>query len=60
MYNDKDVTLTLKRIEICDLLLACTNAYYHASNKAKKWDELHEKLFAILNDFDENHRKEEA
>lgn len=43
MRNSFVTTVTLKRIEICDLLLACLAAS-DASNGAEKWDRLHEKL----------------
>lgn len=46
------VTLKLKRIEVCDLLIAC-NATYGASG-AQKWADLHDKLEEILKQFDES------
>lgn len=53
--NQKTVTLKLKRIEICDLLLACTSvssALHDEGHSAEKWDALHDKLSQILADFD--------
>ena len=50
-YNEKTVTLKLKRIDVCDILLAL-GAVANESD-AKKWGELHEKVKEILNDFDE-------
>lgn len=53
--NQKTVALKLKRIEICDLLLACTSvstALHDEGRNAEKWDALHEKLNQILVDFD--------
>ena len=50
-HNQKTVTLKLKRIDICDLLLACT--LISAESDATKWDKLHDKLEQILIDFDE-------
>ena len=50
-HNLKTVTLKLKRIEICDLLLACT--LISAESNAEKWDKLHDKLEQILIEFDE-------
>lgn len=51
--NAMTVNLKLKRIEICDLLIACT--VLAEETEAKKWAELHDKLEAILGDFDEAH-----
>lgn len=50
-HNQKTVTLKLKRIDICDLLLACT--LISAESNAQKWDKLHDKLATILEEFDE-------
>jgi hypothetical protein len=49
-HNAKIVTLKLKRIDVCDLLLA-TTALKHET-KAEKWERLHDKLTQILEDFD--------
>lgn len=49
--NQKTVSLKLKRIELCDLMLACT-ALDDATEDTKKWATLHEKLKAILAEFD--------
>lgn len=49
--NEKTVTLKLKRIDVCDLLIA-TTSLSHETN-AKKWGLLHDKLLQILNEFDE-------
>lgn len=50
-YNEKTMTLKLKRIEVCDLLLACTAC--ERETDAKKWGELHDKLKGMLEAFDE-------
>lgn len=53
--NQKTVSLKLKRIEICDLLLACTaisDSQKHDGQTAQKWDDLHNKLKAILEEYD--------
>jgi hypothetical protein len=54
--NQKTVTCKLKRIEVCDLLIACT-AISSAAKKdgetGHKWDNLHDKLKQILDSFDE-------
>lgn len=49
--NNLEVNVTLKRIDICDLLIAC-NCAKKASNGAEKWDKLHELLQAQLYGFD--------
>lgn len=54
--NQKIVSLKLKRIEICDLLLACTavsESLEGDGRTTKKWNDLHDKLGAILKKFDE-------
>ncbi len=50
--NESVVTLKLKRIELCDLLMACWAAD-KVSEGAEKWMTLHDKLDEILKDFDE-------
>lgn len=49
--NQKVVSLKLKRIEVCDLMLSCT-ALSDATENTKKWDDLHDKLQEILKEFD--------
>ena len=56
-HNEKTVTLKLKRIEVCDLLLACT--LISAESDAQRWDKLHDKLKQILEEFDEKNFKAE-
>lgn len=56
--NQKTVTVKIKRIELCDLLIACaavSTAVKESGETGKKWDDLHDKLEAILQDFDEKH-----
>ena len=53
--NHKTITLKLKRIEVCDLLLACisvSSTLHNDGQSAEKWDALHDKLKQILADFD--------
>lgn len=53
--NQKNVSLKLRRIDICDLMLACTaisEARQREGMTAEKWDALHDKLKGILDDFD--------
>ena len=54
--NERTVTLKLKRIELCDLLMA-TTIIKHESN-ATKWGVLHDKLKQILDEFDEKNFEE--
>lgn len=56
MLNDKDVTVMLKRIDLCDLMLACTVITHDLERDlrtAHKWRNLHDKLKAALKAFDE-------
>lgn len=57
-YNEKKVPLELRRIDICDLLIACTLAKHNSD--ADKWEALHDKLSNILADFDDKHIDEWA
>lgn len=41
--NENEMTITLKRIDICDLLLACISAD-EISGGAKKWMKLHDNI----------------
>lgn len=50
-YNQRTMNVKLKRIEICDLLIACT--MLEQETDAKKWGDLHDKLMATLEAFDE-------
>lgn len=52
--NDMTVTMKLKRIDVCDLLLACWAAD-KLSEGAPKWIELHDKIEKILDEFDAKH-----
>lgn len=49
--NEMDMTITLKRIDICDLMLACLAAD-SISNGAEKWGKLHDKLTKLIIEFD--------
>lgn len=56
MPNEKIVSLELKRIDVCDLLLAITAAEFEAKKNGstgEKWSKLWNKLFNILYNFDE-------
>ena len=52
--NERTVTVRLKRRDLCDLMSACTVlSEYCDSNR---WEELHNQLKAIIEDFD--HKQE--
>ena len=52
MRNEMEMTLTMKRIDVCDLLLACLAAKELANDEGKKWDALHQILKEQLDEFD--------
>lgn len=51
-YNQRTVTMKLKRIEVCDPLIALTAVAN--DSESKKWDALHDKVKAILDEFDKD------
>lgn len=56
--NQRTITLKLKRREVCDLLMVCTvlSANLKGQDDAgTKWDMLHDKIKAVLEDFDAKH-----
>lgn len=57
--NQLEMSVNLKRIEVCDLLLACLAAKEIAGDNGKKWDRLHEFLKDQLHKFDDLIDKEE-
>ena len=52
MRNNFNATIEVKRIEICDLMIACLAAKQMANDGGKKWDRLHDKLKAQLDELD--------
>lgn len=52
MKNSFKTTLQVKRIDICDLMLACLAAKELANDEGKKWDRLHDELKKQLNELD--------
>lgn len=54
MLNEMDMTLNLKRIDVCDLELACLAAKELATDEGKKWDRLYKALKEQLKAFDES------
>lgn len=51
MRNEFKTTLQVRRIDICDLMLACLYAKYYSSG-AEKWGRLHDELKRQLDDLD--------
>lgn len=51
--NQLNMTIRLTRLEVCDLLLACTCTQFSANDGGEKWKRLREKLREQLNDLDE-------
>ncbi len=52
MRNEFKTTLQVKRIDICDLMLACLEAKELANDSGTKWDRLHDELKRQLNELD--------
>lgn len=52
MLNYENYTLNLKRIEVCDLLLACLAAQNSANDGGKKWERLHDEIKKQLEEQD--------
>lgn len=52
MRNEFETTIKLKRIDICDLLIACTNAQQTAMDGGAKWQRLHDELKRQLDELD--------
>lgn len=44
--------IEVERIELCDLMLACTAAEMLANDDGQKWTRLHSKLKDILEEYD--------
>lgn len=51
MRNGFKTTLQLRRTDICDLMIACTDAK-QSSNGAEKWDRLYDELKRQLEELD--------
>lgn len=50
--NERTVTVKIKRIDLCDLMLACTALDCDTDENTTKWAKLHDKLKDILVAFD--------
>lgn len=51
------IVMRITRVELCDLLLACTACDHNTNENTKKWRRLHDKLEAILDGFDADERE---
>ena len=51
--NNTNLILSLSRIEVCDMLLACLAAQEAANDGGEKWKRLHEKIREQLKDNDQ-------
>lgn len=56
-HNQKPITITVQRIDLCDILLACTTLA--RQSEAEKWKALHGKLKAMLEEFDKQNGRAE-
>lgn len=52
MRNEVKTKIQLRRIDICDMMLACLAAKQLANDKGEKWDRLRETLKAHLEELD--------
>lgn len=52
MRNESETSIKLRRIDICDLMMACTLTKQMANDGGKKWDKLHDFLKAKLDELD--------
>lgn len=53
--NERTVSVSMKRIDLCNLMLACSNTAYLLEQNGKpatKWNALHDQLKAALDAFD--------
>lgn len=53
MRNGVHTAVRLRRIDICDLMLACTCAEFSANDGGEKWKRLREELRKQLEELDE-------
>lgn len=42
--NDTVISIELKRIEVCDLLIASLAAYNNSNDDGEKWKRIHDKI----------------
>ena len=53
MLNEMTMNVKMKRIKLCDLMLACTVLAESSGNE--KWEKLHDELKQQLEEFDKKH-----
>lgn len=56
MRNAETMTITLTRLEVCDLLIACTMTS-HISRGVSKWVKLHDEICEQLREWDNEYDK---
>lgn len=54
--NARTVNVKITRLELCDLLLACTALDNETPADTQKWGKLHDKLKNILDEFDQKQK----
>lgn len=52
MGNESETSIKVRRIDICDLMIACTLAKQAANDGGRKWDKLHDMLKSKLDELD--------
>ena len=52
MRNESETSIKARRIDICDLMMACTLAKQAANDGGRKWDKLHDLLKSQLDELD--------
>ena len=52
MGNESETSIKVRRIDICDLMMACTLAKQAANDGGRKWDNLHDMLKSKLDELD--------
>lgn len=52
MRNAVETSVKMKRIDICDLLFACSVLKALSNDGGKKWDKLHDLLITQLHELD--------
>ena len=52
MRNESETSIKVRRIDICDLMMACTLAKQMANDGGRKWDKLHDLLKSQLDELD--------
>jgi len=53
--NNSIINIELTRIEVCDLLIACTTTRNTANDGGRKWERLHDNIKQQLKETDKEH-----